>query len=192
MKLPADLPGRELQTLKRACYKTMAGRLLTNEAARRREQNIELWMLATIDDGGIDRYDSLHVNRIDDCWNSRDSWIAAGAEAYTLGLSVRHRLGLRLSLVLAFSLTDAAEPPGVDFSNQEQLEDNLNWMPPALYLFRPGEEFYALNQTRASNITVQELAPSTLISSAQFKACYYMEFKPAGSEEYSRSIFFEG
>jgi|HubBroStandDraft_6_1064221.scaffolds.fasta_scaffold128812_2 hypothetical protein len=170
----------------------MAGQLQNSDVERRHEQTIESWVLMTIEEGGVDRYDSLHVDRIDVRWESRDLWMEAGAEAYRLGARVRDRLGLRMSLVLAFSLIAEEGPLGVDFSTREQLEGSLNWMPPALYLFRPGEEFYAPNKTRASDITVQELSPSTLIASTQFKACYYMEFKPAGSQEYSRSIFFEG
>jgi hypothetical protein len=174
--------------------KAMAGLLQTKDVTHRREQIIEKWMLAIIEDGGIDRYDSLHVDRIDDSWKSRDLWIKAGAEAFSLGSRVRDRHGLRFPLVLAFSLIAAAEPLGVDFKTQDELERNLNWMPPALYLFRPGEEFWSapLSKACANDITVQKLTAAVLMSSPEFQACYYMEFKQADSEEYSRSIFFEG
>lgn len=175
----------------------MAG-LPQNNATRRREHIIEQWMLAVSQDGGIDRFDCLHVDRIDATWKSRDLWIEAGLEAYRLAVGVRDRHGLRLSVVLAFPLIAADEPKGVDFGTTEQLAGSLNWMPPALYLFRPGDEFWNQTETTkdgrevARDIVVTQLDPRGVFPAAGFKTCRFMEFQPVDSKEYSRSVFFAG
>jgi len=48
----------------------------------KRGRAIEIWMTAIARDGGVDRYDDLHIDKIDPLWGSRDLWLQGGLEAY--------------------------------------------------------------------------------------------------------------
>lgn len=176
----------------------MDGLFQTDQVKRQREKIIETWMLTIIQDGGIDRFDSLHIDRIDAHWKSRDAWVEGAFEAYRLAVDTRDRHRLGLPIVLAFALSTVDDPSEADFGTREQLQASLNWMPPALYLFRPGQEFWTQTDgssaagAAACDVTLIKIDPNIFRPSARAKACYYMKFKQADSGEYSRSIFVEG
>ena len=97
-------------------------------------------MLATVSDGGIERLDDLHVDRIDAGWKDPTSWVSAGLTAYGLALGIRHELGLDVTGALAFSLVDAQDTSEDVFDTQAEFEKQLDWSPPSLYLFKIGDQ----------------------------------------------------
>ena len=72
---------------------------------RRREEIIENWLLRIVSDGGIDRYDDLHVAVIDEHWALRENWTAGALESYRIAGALRDRHNWDLSIVLAFALS---------------------------------------------------------------------------------------
>jgi hypothetical protein len=50
---------------------------------------IQSWFNSAIYEGGIDRYDDLHVDQIDPDWNHRSTWITAALESFQTALEVR-------------------------------------------------------------------------------------------------------
>lgn len=90
------------------------------------EQKIREWMLATISNGGIDRFDDLHVDKIDENWKQRANWISASIRAYELALRLQSNLGVGVKVALAFSLLDGM---GQTFDTEEEFERQLNWSP---------------------------------------------------------------
>jgi hypothetical protein len=99
-------------------------------------------MLATVSNGGIERLDDLHVNVIDEGWNERTSWVAAGLIAYGLAVRIRRELGLEVTVALGFSLVAVPEASMEKFETQEEFEKELDWSPPSLYLFKAGDRQY--------------------------------------------------
>ena len=102
-----------------------------------RETRIRQWMMATISNGGIERLDDLHVDKIDANWKERKTWIAAGLTAYETAVSIRSELGLDVTIALAFSLVDENSPMD-RFETEEDFQSQIDWSPPSLYLFSAG------------------------------------------------------
>jgi hypothetical protein len=105
-----------------------------------RETTIRRWMLATVSDGGIKRFDDLHVDDIDAGWKDPTSWVSAGLRAYGLALGIRRELGLDVTVALAFSLVDAQDASVDVFETREEFEKQLDSSPPSLYLFKVGDQ----------------------------------------------------
>jgi hypothetical protein len=165
---------------------------------QKHEEIIRLWMANSITDGGIDRYDDLHVDQIDRAWKARKFWVSSGLKSYELAIGIRDMNRYDLSVALAFSLESGELPKGMNFHNQKQLEANFHATPPSLYLFRPGTEFWTQfenTETRTSveDVTVEDISWSSLFEpNPKVKRCLYMEFKRRTSDEYSRSLFVTG
>jgi len=152
-------------------------------------ETIEDWMLAIVSDGGVVRFDHLHIDQIDPAWKSRDQWIEGGLEAFRMAVGVRNRNQLPFVVALGFSLESSDQSRGGDFRTKQALFAALDWSPPSLYLFRRGEE--PDTQVPSSEGSVQHLDPSTLGAEGDVR-CYYLEFKHPCAIEYCRSIFIEG
>src|ERR1700722_11284006 len=105
-----------------------------------REMTIRRWMLATVSDGGIDRLDDLHIDRIDAGGKDSPSWVSGGLTAYGLALGIRRELGLDVTVALAFSLVDTQDTSEDVFDTQAELEKHLDRSPPSLYLFKVGDQ----------------------------------------------------
>ena len=105
-----------------------------------RETTIRRWMLATVSDGGIKSLDDLHVDDIDAGWKDPTNWVSAGLTAYGLALGIRRELGLDVVVALAFSLVDAQDTSVDVFETREEFENQLDWSPPSLYLFKIGDQ----------------------------------------------------
>jgi hypothetical protein len=152
---------------------------------------IETWMSDCVQSGGIDRYDELHIDRIDEAWRAPASWISAALEVLELGTSIKDSAGYcDLSVVLALSLRSTLQPEGVDFTNKEELAEKLGHTPPSLYIFHRGKEPWI--QSEAKGATVERINVSIFGPSLRPNLCFYMEFKEAGGNEYYRSVFLAG
>ena len=154
-----------------------------------RQKVIEDWMVTIAGDGGIERYDDLHIDRIDERWAHREQWSQGGLEAFRLALGLRDRHRLALTVALAYSLESGEELLGVNFRTPDEFHAQLDWSPPSLYLFDFGREPWSQSgEEVAKPIDVNILFATSLNA----KACYYMEFKQPDSIEYSRSVFVTG
>lgn len=56
----------------------------------RHEYTIRTWMDSIARDGDIDRYDDLHVDRIDDHRKAQSLWVSAGLESFELAVGMRN------------------------------------------------------------------------------------------------------
>jgi hypothetical protein len=123
----------------------------------RREARIREWMLATVSNGGIERLDDLHVDKIDEDWAQRTNWVDAGFTAYRLAIAVKDKLGLDVTVALGFSLVDDETGTKI-FETKEEFDVQLDWSPPSLYLFNAGDD-----QHLSSTAQIDPL-PKSLIS----------------------------
>jgi hypothetical protein len=166
----------------------MAG--ILQSSRKNHEDIIRAWMETIAKDGGIDRYDDLHVDRIDAYWKLQEHWVSAGLESFELAVRIRDAEKSDLTVVLAFSLEPSEFPKGLNVKTLEELEGNFDATPPSLYLFRPGTEFWTqtTKYVRVDDINWQSLWGDN----HHIKKCLYMEFKRPTSEDYTRSIFVAG
>ena len=162
------------------------------------ETAIENWMLTISQDGGVDRYDDLHVDQIDARWTSRDLWISAGLEAFHLALKLRDRHRLRLTVALAFSLESRAHPEGADFRTLAGLKDLLDWSPPSIYLFHSGQEPWhqkarsGPSHAQSEGSMAQTINVSEVLGTAIQHTVYLLDFRQPDGDEYYRTCFIAG
>lgn len=165
---------------------------------RLHETTIENWMLSISQDGGVDRFDDLHIDQIDPSWGSRELWINAGLEAFRLALNLRDQHRLPLTVALAFSLESSAHPRGPDFGTAAGLRGLLDWSPPSLYLFPPGKEPWLQTarsgwiDSQSQDLIIQPMKASEVLGAAIRGAGYLLEFRQLASDEYSRTFFVAG
>jgi hypothetical protein len=65
---------------------------------------IEQWMTQISQDGGIARYDDLHLDAINPRWKDRELWAEASSSTFQSGVEVRNRLKLPYILGLVVSI----------------------------------------------------------------------------------------
>ena len=155
----------------------------------KKRSRIEHWMLGIIRDGGVQRFDDLHIDKIDSAWKSKSVWIDGGLEAFSLALEIRNLHRLSFDVGLGFSLEADDQLRGVDFRTREEFLQRLDWSPPSLYLFDRGQE--PDRQTAAAGGAVQDIDP-TILGLRGHARCYYLEFKTQEDNEFRRSVFFVG
>jgi|HubBroStandDraft_5_1064220.scaffolds.fasta_scaffold49800_2 hypothetical protein len=75
-----------------------------------RKTIIRRWMLEIVSDGGIERFNHLHLGDIDARWKDPTSWVSAGLTAYGLALEMQRELDLDVTIALSFGLVDRNIP----------------------------------------------------------------------------------
>jgi hypothetical protein len=155
---------------------------------------IEIWMLNVSQDGGIDRYDDLHIDSIDPEWKSREARISGGLLAFQDAVRTRDKLTLPVTVALGLSLISEnfVWSETVGFA---QLRPRLDWTPPSLYLFREGEEPGTDFDQAIRDGLVDPDAVSiafNLVDVPGFRAGRLLRFRRTGSDEYTHSAFLFG
>jgi hypothetical protein len=129
------------------------------------EEVIERWMLTIVTDGGVTRFDDLHIDEIDEQWKDRSLWVSAGLEAYRIAVALRNRHQLPFVVALGFSLEGGPESQGMDFHTPAEFAERLDWSPPSLYLFHPdrtpcaGAQMPGDQNSPGDGGTIQDLNP---------------------------------
>jgi hypothetical protein len=167
-----------------------------NSRSRKHRKVIASWMDAVIVDGGIERYDDLHVDQIDRRWRARDLWFDAGLESFEIAVALRDQKRLEVVVELAFSLK-AYKRPRADFHTKRQLEAQFSHTPPSLYLARRGKEAWTESITPEASVLargtrLQELDLAQLSVPSQGRRGFYLEFRSVETGEMSRSVFIGG
>ncbi len=163
------------------------------------EPLIEEWMLSIVQNGGIERFDDLHIDRIDRNWRSPPLWIEGGLASFQAAVRLRDRHKLPVQVVLGFSLQADEKRTGIDFNTLEEFVNRLNWMPPSLYLFPDGID-HALQNEKAiqeghvcADAVVKELGDPNLFGKLKTgQRTFYQEFKRTDETEYCRSVLLQG
>jgi hypothetical protein len=160
------------------------------------KKRIKSWFDAVSHDGGIERFDELHVDVIDRKRKSKKAWISAALESFELALEVRDEdvSGQELTINLSFALIDGVRPLGVTFDDRDSFEKNLSYSPPCLLVFRKDNDFLrrwkALEKEAVSDDSVLiELNATKLFGALRRPAkCFYAEYKRPDDEEYCRNL----
>jgi hypothetical protein len=157
---------------------------------------IDRWMAAIIEDGGIDRYDDLHIDRIEKGWAGRRLWLSGAIQAFQIATEQRDRHDAKLVVAVGFSLTSSEKAMGLNFTTREEMELQFDSSPPSVYLFHAGQEPWAKRQSSDAFDELREptiITCNTLFSDLLPDAkCSFLEFFRPDDAEYRRSIFVAG
>lgn len=160
---------------------------------------IQSWFDSVIKDGGIDRYDDLHVDQIDAAWNAECYWITAALESFKIAVEIRNAHGSDLNVLLSIPLASEVEPVGVTFHCRKELEKSLSYTPPSLYILRSDNRIIREAKTVAEGSSADCNGNLKLLNSAeifgdmqQSVKCLYSESKRPDDEEYSRYLYLVG
>jgi hypothetical protein len=161
---------------------------------QRYQQIVSNWLESNIEQRGYARYDDLSLEMINPVWRSREHWVESGLEMFKLAVCLRDQAGIpEFEVAMVFSLQASTEARGIDFSDRTELEANLDWSPPSLYLFERGKEPWSNpSQAATEGTAIRVLRTDIFQGAAQTRACYYMEFRPSDSDEYSRTVMLVG
>jgi hypothetical protein len=160
------------------------------------KKRIKSWFDAVTHDGGIERFDELHVDVIDRTRKTKKSWISAALESFELALEVRDEdvSGQDLTIILSFALVDDVRPLGVTFHDYESLEKNLSYSPPCILVYRKDNDY--LKQLKSfeieavsGNSVLKKLNVTDLFDKLRRPAtCVYSENKRINDDEYLRLL----
>ena len=144
-----------------------------------RSVNIEGWMRMVLRTGGIERFDDLHIDKIDPAWGGRESWIEGSSKAIDLAKELKANIAPDKTLALMCSLTN----DGNEFiapRSPDELSEQINWTPPSLYLFDAGNEPWGDTGTVTVIPTVRMFTGCT--------ECFVMEFSTENEKEFRRAF----
>jgi hypothetical protein len=153
--------------------------------ASERRQLIDRWMFEASVDDGLERLDDLHLDQIDSEWGSRDQWLDAGLEAFRMAVELRDAHHLDVAVVLGFSLNLPATYP---FKERRDFEAAVDWSPPSLYLFRPGDQPWL----KPGYAHIEPLDAQAVFGLSEPASAYYAEFESQASGETCRTIYIAG
>jgi hypothetical protein len=155
---------------------------------------IRTWMNSVMHDGGMARFDDLHIDQIDPKWKNPNLWIEGGLEVFQLATVLRNQSRISALVALAFSLDANKKPHGFEFKNASEFKSNLDGSPPSLHLFPPNEKpwtYGAPVDVPPIKVKTKPLTPS-IFGAPSSVECVGIEFKKADSEEYNRTVFLLG
>lgn len=141
-------------------------------------------MLSVVERRGFERFEDLHIDRIDKRWKDRGRWIEGGLRALQLGIELRDQYRFEFTVALGFSLrvpeSFQMRPP----ANMEDLAAQLDQSPPSLYLFPKRREPWLERAGSIATFGNRELDSVSLGHPPQW---YYLEFIQDGRDY--RSMF---
>jgi hypothetical protein len=140
---------------------------------------IEGWMRMVLATGGIERFDDLHIDKIDPAWRGRESWVDGSSEAMDLAKEVKTSIAPEKTLAIMCALTnDDGElvAPG----SPNELSEQIDWTPPSLYLFDPGDEPWV-------DLGTVTVTPTVRMFTGCSK-CFVMEFSTKKEKELRRTF----
>ena len=72
-------------------------------------------------DGGIERLDDPHIDRIDENWRSPQLWVERGLTAFRIALRLRDGHTLPVQVESVFPLQAADKCIGIEFTTQDEV-----------------------------------------------------------------------
>jgi hypothetical protein len=164
----------------------------------KKKEIIQSWYSQVVEEGERGRAHELHVDQIDESSRSKGSWVSAALEAFDIACGIRdaNSNSTRWTVVVAFFLTSESVPLDVTFHNRAGMEDVFSDVPPALFLWPAGDEFWVraeTNRDKTENLNLKVLKGDDLFGKqcSAFK-CFYMECMWDGLDEYFRAVYLAG
>ena len=140
---------------------------------------IEGWMQMVLATDGIGRFDDLHIYKIDPAWRGRESWIDGSSEAMDLAKEVKTSVAPEKTLAIMCALTND-DGELVAPRSPNELSEQIDWTPPSLYLFDPGNEPLA-------DLGMVTVTPTVRMFTG-CSECFVMEFSTKKEKELRRTF----
>jgi len=163
-----------------------------------RNEIIQSWINTVVQEGERGRGHELHVDQIDKLWNLESTWISAALESFDIACRIRngYRSATNWTVIVGFFLTSESSPLGIGFHNRAEMEQVLSDIPPALFLWPTGDEFWVrveASKDKADNSTVKILSAADFFGEKHemFK-CIFLETIWSGREDYLRVVYVAG
>jgi hypothetical protein len=161
------------------------------------KKRIQSWFDAVTHDGGIERFDELHVDVIDRTRKTKKSWISSALESFELAMEVRDEdvSGQDLTIILSFALVDDVRPLGVTFHDRESLEKNLSYSPPRILVLRKDNDFlkrlksFEIEAVSGDSVLTKLNATELFGELHRPVTCIYSENRRPDDEEYCRTLY---
>lgn len=156
---------------------------------------IQSWFDTVIQEGERGRAHELHVDQIDKSWELESSWISAALESFNIANRIRddYRSDSQWTVVLAFFLASDFLPIGITFHNQVEMEEAFSGIPPALFLWPAGDEFWVRverSEVKREDSKIKVLNAEDFFGDKykMFK-CIFLEHIWSGREDYLRAVY---
>lgn len=160
--------------------------MMSQATEAERIEKIRIWMKEVIQHRSYERYDDLHLDKIDPAYAEPLTWLAAGAACLDAAITIRDGNSWPFSVALGVSLKAGPERIGRNFTDYEQVAGELDWTPPSLYVFPRGDPSW-LGGPELEELGPEYRAPTTAATQAFFR-----EWHDANDQEYRRSLWFVG
>jgi hypothetical protein len=146
---------------------------------------IHAWMDHVTSTSGIDRFDDIHIDRLNSAWKSKEYWIGAGLEAFVTAIKIRNERQMSESVALIFSLNIRLVPHSPHPTTEREFFADLNHSPPSLYLFHAGKSPRDLDCPGSELFVIEypEGIPGVSLPE-HAKEMYFYEFKAMNGETY--------
>ncbi len=151
-----------------------------------RNERIRAWMKEVIERRSHQRYDDLHLDRIDPEYARPLTWLTAGAACLDAAISIRDDNRWPFSVALGMSLKAGPERIGRNFNDYQHIVGEFDWTPPSLYVFPKGEHSWL------GGPELEELGPEYRAPTAAPNFAFFREWYDANDQEYRRSLWFIG
>jgi hypothetical protein len=163
-----------------------------------RDEIIQSWINTVVQEGERGRGHELHVDQIDRLWELESTWVSAALESFDIACRIRDgiRSDTKWTVIVGFFLTSESYPLGMGFHNRQEMEQVLSDIPPALFLWPTGDEFWirvGASKNGADNSTVKILNAGDFFGAKHemFKSIF-LETIWSGREDYLRVFYVAG
>lgn len=115
------------------------GDAIVNESSTMYDR-IEKWIDGFIANRAFER-DDVHVDQLDERYRSRDAWLRGALLALTSAAAITARKNLPITVAVEFFLREGDVPGTLHLRSLDDLSsENFSWTPPALTIYRRGDE----------------------------------------------------
>ncbi|MBC8042196.1 MAG: hypothetical protein IAF08_02010 [Rhizobacter sp.] len=145
------------------------------------EKVIEAWLTKTINEDIWKGHADIHIDEIDGRFKDKSRWLVGGKACLEKAIEIRKKFSLPCILTLNIELT-SEDFIGANFRNYSDIESQLSWTPPSLYVFPPHSEILADAIRESQQIIVEDIGIDSL-------DCYYYESFVPDHLEYDRWLW---
>lgn len=151
-----------------------------------RIEKIRVWMAGVIEHRSYERYEDLHLDKIDPAYREPSTWLSAGATCLDAAIAIRDANRWPYAVALGMSLKAGPGRIGRNFNRYAGVASGLDWTPPSLYLFPRDDRSWL------GGPGLEELGPEYRAPTSAANQAFFREWYDANDQEYRRSLWFVG
>jgi len=151
---------------------------------KKTEFKIKKWLESVINHD-IDQYEHWHIDDFDPTLKENPSkWISSSIEMLYFAYTQLEQLKKQYNLYLAIFLKPKKKSQNINFEQISDIEKELRYSPPALYLFEKNPDQFFFNKVKHKELTLNHIEGLN----NKLKSSYSEYFD---GEEYSYSLWFK-